>query len=399
MLKAVENLPVVDFATKAYRTQPFPILADYARQWRVARSTRGVEIFDYDLCRASIVDSRLGTGHPKLMEVLGLPDGSALDYKRKSISFYNRGETRRKLRRPIVRLLGEGASEEFRQDIRRIVSQAIDAVAIDRPVDLIAEFCDRIPSSLYCKWVNAPESDWKFVAKTSHVVQQVHTRDSSHTDDIVEGFEKLLSYIDERIESRRGDLGDDLISDLIRETHAGNLTHDEVRTWLVKLAEANTDNSSHQIAIAVIELASRPDVWDRLAKDPSLAPAAIREVMRFHPRSISTSREALVDMDMAGYAVPAGTPVFANFGAAHWNSRRYPKPEWFNIDRPVRPLHLNFGGGVFSCVGRFVVTIEVEETVAMLAKEFPGLRLEKANFDHSPMFTSVTDLIATLKPN
>ena len=399
MLNSVEELPTVDYSTKAYRTQPFPILANYAKQWKVARSERGVEIFDYGLCRTSIIDRRLGTGHPKLMEVLGLPDSPALSYKRKSISFYNRGETRRNLRRPIVRLLGVEASERFRQDIRRIVSRAIGDMPTDEPVDLIASLCDRIPSSLYCHWVNAPENDWEFVAETSHVVQQVHTRDSSHTKEIVEGFEALLRYIDERIEDRRRNLEDDLISDLIRESHAGNLTDDELRNWLVKLAEANTDNSSHQIGIAVIELASRPDAWARLSKDSSLAPAAVREVMRYHPRSISTSREALVDLEMAGYSVPEGTPVFANFGAAHWNSRYYPEPERFDIDRPVQPSHLNFGGGVFSCVGRFVVTIEVEETVAMLARMFPTLRLEKASFDHSPMFTSVTDLVATLKPN
>lgn len=398
MLKAIKHLPLVDFTTKAYRTQPFPILADFARRWKIARSKRGVEVFDYELCRSSIIDRRLGTGHPKLMEVLGLPDGSALDYKRQSISFHNRGETRRNLRQPIVRLLGDEASERFRPEIRRIVSHAIKDLPTENPVDLIAALCDRIPSSLYCHWVNAPQIDWKFVAKTSHIVQQVHTRDSSRTEEIVEGFEKLLNYIDERVEYRRGSLGDDLISDLIRETNSGKLTHREVRNWLVKLAEANTDNSSHQIGIAVIELASRPEVWARLGKNPSLASAAVREVMRYHPRSISTSREALEDMEMAGYEVPKGTPVFANFGAAHWNSRYYPEPERFDIDRPVRPAHLNFGGGVFSCVGRFVVTIEVEETVAALAGKFPSVRLEMADIDHSPMFSSVTSLLATLEP-
>ena len=399
MLQAVDDLPAVDFASKAYRMQPFPILADYARRWKVARSVRGVEIFDYELCRASILDRRLGTGHPKLMEVLGLPEGPALDYKSKSISFYNRGERRRNLRRPIVKLLGDKASERFRRDIRRIVAAAVESLPADRPVDLIASLCDKIPSSLYCYWVNAPETDWEFIARTSHIVQQVHTRDSSRTREIVQGFEELLSYIDHRIEDRRRNPGSDLISDLIREADAGNLSDDDLRNWIVKLAEANTDNSSHQIGIAIIELASRPETWARLSRNPSLAPAAVREVMRYRPRSISTSREALADMEMAGCAVPKGTPVFANFGAAHWNAAYYPEPERFDIDRPAQPAHLNFGGGVFSCVGRYVVTIEVEETIALLATRFPNLRLEKAGFDHSPMFTSVTDLVAELDPS
>ncbi|MYH58295.1 MAG: hypothetical protein F4145_09920 [Boseongicola sp. SB0675_bin_26] len=52
---------------------------------------------------------------------------------------------------------------------------------------------------------------------------------------------------------------------------------------------------------------------------------------------------------------------------------------------------------MFSCIGRFVVTVEVEETIALLAERFPGLTLEAAGFAHSPMFTSVTQLVARLE--
>ncbi|MDE0002798.1 MAG: hypothetical protein OXQ29_08895, partial [Rhodospirillaceae bacterium] len=76
----------------------------------------------------------------------------------------------------------------------------------------------------------------------------------------------------------------------------------------------------------------------------------------------------------------------------------YSAPEVFDIDRVDEPLHLNFGGGVFSCIGRFFVTVEVEETVALLAERFPGLTLDATGFAHSPMFTSVTQLVARLEP-
>ena len=192
--------------------------------------------------------------------------------------------------------------------------------------------------------------------------------------------------------------GDDLLSELIRTEEAGQLNSEDLRNWVIKLAEANTDNSSHQIAIAIIELASRPDVWARLGARPELASRAVQEVMRYHPRTISTSREVLSKTEIAGVVLPVGTPVFANIGATHWNADYYHAPEIFDIDRKDEPVHLNFGGGVFSCIGRFVVTVEVEETVALLAARFPNLRLETARFTHSPMFASVADLVARLEP-
>ena len=240
--------------------------------------------------------------------------------------------------------------------------------------------------------------DADYVARTSHTVQQVHTRDPERTKEIVAAFGSLIEYADARIAEARKHPSNYLLSELIAIADGGELAHEELRNWVVKLAEANTDNSSHQIGIAIAELASRPDIWARLGTDRSLVPAALREVMRYHPRSISTSRKTLEDVELDGCFIPKGTAVFPNFGAAHWNPRYYPDPQRFDIDRPEQPPHLNFGGGVFSCVGRFVVAIEVEETIALLAAKFPDLRLEKARFSHSPMFTSVIALEGTLAP-
>lgn len=397
-MRQIGDLPLIDFAAPNYRAAPFEMLADCARRWKIARSSRGVELLDYNLCREAIVDRRLGTGHPRLMDELGIPEGRALDYKRNSISFHNRGPRRRDLRRPLTKLMGPEASESFRTDIAHVVTRVVDAIATTRPVELISALCDPIPSAVYCYWMGAPFEDADYVARTSHIVQQVHTRNPDHSSEIVSAFESLIDYADCRIRARRADMGNNLLSDLIRAADAGHFSEEDLRNWVIKLAEANTDNSSHQIGIALIELASRPEIWARLGADRSLVPAAIREVMRFHPRSISTSREAMEDMEIEDTYVPKGTPVFANIGAAHWDGRYYPQPDQFDIDRKDEPLHLNFGGGIFSCIGRFAVTMEVEEVIALLASRHPKLRLVKTGFSHSPMFTSVSELVAVLDP-
>ena len=395
-MTTLADLPEIDFDAADYQAAPLPTLAGYAEQFKLGRSKRGIEILDYDMCRDTILNRSFGTGHPKLMKVLGLPEGRALDYKRNSISFHNRGETRRRLRVPITTLMGPEGSERFRTDIKHVVNVTFDEIAKNSPINLITDLCDRIPSRVYCYWINAPMDDAEFVSRTSHIVQQVHTRDPKTTASVTKAFEELLDYVDQRIAIARRTPGDDLLSDLIRATDAGHLDDDELRNWVVKMAEANTDNSSHQIAIAVIELASRPDIWRALGEDPSLVPQALREVMRYHPRSLSTSRETLEDVEFDGVTIPKGEAVFANIGAAHWNPNYFPEPEKFNIYRPDRPAHLNFGGGIFSCIGRFAVTIEIEEVIAYMAVHFPDLQITKSAFAHSPMFTSVTELKAVL---
>ena len=391
-IRSIADLPLIDFNDAGYLAEPLPTLANYASRWKLGRSSRGVEVLDYDLCRHVMMSNTFGTGHPRLMDVIGLPEGPALHYKRNSISFHNRGETRKRLRAPLNRSLGIKGAQRFRPDIKKVVKQTIDEIPHDREVNLITTLCDRIPSRVYCYWLNAPLEDAEFVSRTSHTVQQVHTRKPAHTAQINQAFEDLLEYVDKRIEAALKNPGDDLLSELVRTTEDGQMTHDDLRNWVVKLAEANTDNSSHQIAIAVIELASRPDLWTLLGKDPSLIPAALREVMRFHPRSLSTSREAMEDVTMDSVLIPKGTAVFANIGAAHWNPNQFAEPEQFNINRPSLPAHLNFGGGSFSCIGRFAVTMEIEEVIAYLAAKYSALKITRFEFDHSPMFTSVTAL-------
>ncbi len=393
---SITDLPEINFQSKEYLAKPLKTLAKLSEVIKVGRSKRGVEILDYNLCRDSILDRRFGTGHPKLMKVLGLEEGPALNYKKNSISFHDRGETRRRLRIPITKLMGPKGSERFRDDIKHVVRETFSEIPTNEEVDLIKVLCDKIPSRVYCYWINAPLEDADFVSKTSHIVQQVHTRDPKTSMAVSKGFEELLDYVDKRIFIRRKNLGEDLLSDLIRATDAGALTDDELRNWIVKMAEANTDNSSHQIAIAIIELASRPKIWKLLGGNADLVPQALREVMRYHPRSLSTSRETLEDVELEGFFIPKGEAIFPNIGAAHWNPNYFPNPENFDIYRPEKPAHLNFGGGIFSCIGRFAVTIEIEEVITFMTREFPNFKIKKSRFSHSPMFTSVDDLVGSL---
>lgn len=144
-MQTIDDLPELDFNSAAYQRAPFQTLSDWSRKWQVARSARGVEVLDYDLCRKAILDRQLGTGHPKLMNVLGLPEGRPLEYKRNSISFHNRGPRRRDLRLPVTRLMGPEGTERFRADIEKVVDRIIDAIPKDQMVDLISTLCDPPP--------------------------------------------------------------------------------------------------------------------------------------------------------------------------------------------------------------------------------------------------------------
>ena len=49
--RTIAELPLIDFNDAGYLAEPLPTLASYASQWKLGRSTRGIEVLDYDLCR------------------------------------------------------------------------------------------------------------------------------------------------------------------------------------------------------------------------------------------------------------------------------------------------------------------------------------------------------------
>ncbi|NKB53138.1 MAG: cytochrome P450 [Rhizobiaceae bacterium] len=395
-MSQVSKLPFVDYSDPEYQENPFRWLADKARKLKLARSERGVEILDYQLCREFLIDRAFGTDHANLVEKMGLPDSRARDFKRRMLLTQNRGDTRKRIRNSLVQLIGPAQAGGLRRDIADVVSKLLDGIS-GSTINLKHDFADLVPAGVYCRWVDAPLSDARFVADSSEAVLAIFRRDPSLTKSIVAAYDRLFDYTKVQLEKRRADMGDDFLSRLIRIREAGGLSEYELEDFAVMLIEASTDNTAHQITIAVDRLTAMPDVWQAIGKDSSLAGAAVWETMRLWPRSISTSRVALIDTQLNGTPIPAGTTVFASFGAAHRQADIFQGPHRFDASRPQMPPHLNFGGGAFSCLGQFVANIEVEEAVAQLANRYPKMEVKKAEREYTPMFQIIPNLQVELE--
>ena len=63
-MKSLSDLPEIDFGAADYLAAPLPVPAKYATKFKLGRSKRGIEVFDYNLCRDTILSRYFGTGHP-----------------------------------------------------------------------------------------------------------------------------------------------------------------------------------------------------------------------------------------------------------------------------------------------------------------------------------------------
>lgn len=96
--------------------------------------------------------------------------------------------------------------------------------------------------------------------------------------------------------------------------------------------------------------------------------------MRYSPIIFATLRVAVEDVELAGYTVPAGSPILANIASANRDDTVYSEPDRFDITRRDAPAILTFGGGTHYCLGAHLARLELTEALTLMTRRMPQIR-------------------------
>jgi cytochrome P450 len=138
---------------------------------------------------------------------------------------------------------------------------------------------------------------------------------------------------------------------------------------------AGTDTTRNQLACAVALLGSHPEQWQRLVADPSLAPRAVDETMRFLGAVQGTLRVASEDITYRDVTFPRGTLLFLSLSIGNRDPEVFAIPEAVDIGRETAVPHLTFGSGIHYCLGAHLARGELQEALQLLATRMPHLEL------------------------
>jgi cytochrome P450 len=121
--------------------------------------------------------------------------------------------------------------------------------------------------------------------------------------------------------------------------------------------------------------AEHPDQWERLRLDPSLAPRAVEEVIRYFGAVDGVPRVVAEDFELDGYGVAAGTLLMVSTAAANHDPAVYDAPGALDVAADRDP-HLTFGGGPHYCIGASLARAEMQEALTILAAAMPSVALD-----------------------
>ena len=176
---------------------------------------------------------------------------------------------------------------------------------------------------------------------------------------------------------RRANPRGDFLSDYVAATAAsGDLTEGEIRAQIVGLILAGSDTTRNSMCMTLFQLLQHPQQWQSLIADPDgLKKQAVSEGLRVEPVVSGIPRVALNDMEVEGFLIPAGAIIAVSILSVLRDPDVYADPETFNIHRiDQQRWHLAFGAGAHRCAGEALARVELEETLAAIARLAPNTR-------------------------
>lgn len=283
----------------------------------------------------------------------------------------------------------DGQVRSFHEDMMevtlRIVVDTLFNLQLDEDVHEVGEALDTVMLGFH----ELAHTLWRFVPEPLPTPMR---------SKLNAAIDKLDGIIYELIDRRRRDdtEGDDLLYRLIEASDdEGNQMDDtQLRDEVITLFLAGHETTALAISYAWYLMADHPWVMQKVQREvdevldgrPASAAdsrelpytrAVIQETMRLYPPAWIVGREAIEEVDIAGWTIPEGAQVLLPQSLVHRDPRWFTKPDLFRPerwldgleDRLPRFAYFPFGGGARICIGNYFAMMEAILVVATMAQK------------------------------
>lgn len=277
--------------------------------------------------------------------------------------------------------------------IRERCEALVDAMlAGEPPAEFVAAVGHPLPGETIFRFIGFPrEDDRRLKEWTTN--RLAFTWGKASDDEQVDIAEKMLAYwryCKAFVAARFDDPADDFTSELlaIHKADDAELSYREIESVVYGMSFAGHEIVTNLLGNGLIDLLSNRAQWDALCADASLIPNAVEEILRHNSPQTSWRRVALMDTEVAGIAIPAGTQIFVSLAAANHDAALFEAPRTFDIQRENARQHISFGRGIHFCLGNRLAIIEATVSLETLTRRAPTLALvEGQDLTYFPNFT------------
>ncbi|KJY17593.1 MULTISPECIES: cytochrome P450 family protein [Streptomyces] len=373
--------------TWEFATDPYPAYA-WLREHSPVHRTKlpsGVEawlVTRYADARQALADQRLSKNPAHHAEPAhakgktGIPGERKAELMTHLLNIDPPDHTR--LRRLVSKAFTPRRVAEFAPRVQALTDHLIDGFAERGEADLIHEFAFPLPIYAICEMLGVPREDQDDFRDWAGMMIR---HGGGPRGGVARSVKQMRTYLGELIHRKRDDLGDDLISDLIRASdHGDHLTEGEATAMAFILLFAGFETTVNLIGNGVHSLFMNPVQRERLqsslaAGESGLLATGIEELLRYDgPVELATWRFATEPLTLGGERVETGDPVLVVLAAADRDPERFADPDTLDLSRADNQ-HLGYGHGIHYCLGAPLARLEGQTALATLLTRLPDLEL------------------------
>lgn len=376
-----------------FATDPYPAYA-WLREHAPVHRTRlpsGVEawlVTRYADARQALADQRLSKNPAHHAEPAhakgktGIPGERKAELMTHLLNIDPPDHTR--LRRLVSKAFTPRRVAEFTPRVQELTDHLIDGFAGRGEADLIHEFAFPLPIYAICEMLGVPREDQDDFRDWAGMMIR---HGGGPRGGVARSVKQMRTYLGELIHRKRDDLGDDLISDLIRASdHGDHLTEAEATAMAFILLFAGFETTVNLIGNGVHSLFMNPGQRARLqaslaAGERGLLQTGVEELLRYDgPVELATWRFATRPLTLGGQDIAVGDPVLVVLAAADRDPARFADPDTLDLGRADNQ-HLGYGHGIHYCLGAPLARLEGQTALATLLTRLPDLELAVPSTD------------------
>jgi len=246
--------------------------------------------------------------------------------------------------------------------VRAYCARTLDPLIDGDRIDFIADLAAQMPMRVIGMLLGIPEEEQEELRDGIDAGMSLEKDEGGKSSD-EDGPRMPTELYAMHIERRRKNPSDDLMTELLRARFVDDhgvertLRDDELLGYLGLLAGAGNETTTRLIGWTAYLLDRFPDQRQRVARDRSLVPNAIEEVLRFEAPSPVQARYVTRDVELYGTRIPEGSALLLLNGSANRDEREFEDADRLDVTRK-EVHHLSFGYGIHFCLGASLARLE-----------------------------------------
>ena len=267
-------------------------------------------------------------------------------------------------------------------DITKIANDLVDTFIDAGRCELVGAFCGPLPMTVIADQLGVPRSDLGLFNKWSDAFVAQLSRMASPDEELeaVKLIVEYQHYFAKRLEERKHERKDDIISDIVHARLDGERPLDTAESLSIiqQLLVAGNETTTSAIAEGILLLMRNPDQLAMLQNDPSLIPNLVEEVLRLSTPTANMWRVCVKDTEVNGTKIPAGSMIQIRYSSADRDEAVFEGAEAFDVMRKNARQNVAFGYGVHMCIGASLARKEMEVAFRVLLGRMENFSLDCA---------------------